>query len=144
MNEKGRFTMCLLFHGKRNEQKQLSVRLCIICDSSLWTEICRQYEDIACYTEWFDHDNPSGRGACETLKDLDVELPRKICFHPLTIQTASISGVPAENTGQALLLVLGLFYKAEYVILKENLAAVKSHGKIKRFLPTIVSTIPPL
>ncbi|KAB5577286.1 hypothetical protein PHYPO_G00208150 [Pangasianodon hypophthalmus] len=57
-------------------------------------------QKIVCYTQWFDRDNPSGKGDYETLKDLRAEYPRKICSQPLTIQAATLSGVPAQNIGQ--------------------------------------------
>ncbi|XP_053537080.1 cartilage intermediate layer protein 1 isoform X1 [Ictalurus punctatus] len=53
-----------------------------------------------CYTQWFDRDNPTGNGDYETLKDLRAEYPKKICSKPLTIQAATLTGVPAESIGQ--------------------------------------------
>ncbi|KAF7709725.1 cartilage intermediate layer protein 1-like [Silurus meridionalis] len=53
-----------------------------------------------CYTQWFDRDNPSGVGDYETLVHLRAEYPQKICNKPLTIQAATLTGVPAESIGQ--------------------------------------------
>ncbi|XP_017326313.1 cartilage intermediate layer protein 1 isoform X1 [Ictalurus punctatus] len=53
-----------------------------------------------CYTQWFDRDNPTGNGDYETLNDLRAEYPKKICSKPLTIQAATLTGVPAESIGQ--------------------------------------------
>lgn len=55
-----------------------------------------------CYTEWFDRDDPSGMGDYETLSDLRREYPNKICSKPLSIQAATLTGVPAENIGQVI------------------------------------------
>ncbi|XP_053483339.1 cartilage intermediate layer protein 1-like isoform X1 [Ictalurus furcatus] len=57
-------------------------------------------EKKLCYTQWFDRDNPSGNGDNETLRDLRAEYPRMICSKPLTIQAATLTGVPAESIGQ--------------------------------------------
>ncbi|KAK3543281.1 hypothetical protein QTP70_014055 [Hemibagrus guttatus] len=53
-----------------------------------------------CYTQWFDRDNPSGYGDYETLSNLRAEYPRKICANPMSIQAATLTGVPAESIGQ--------------------------------------------
>ncbi|KAL7889651.1 hypothetical protein AOLI_G00019090 [Acnodon oligacanthus] len=55
-----------------------------------------------CYTQWFDRDDPSGKGDYETLVDLRIEYPGKICPKPLSIQATTISGVPAEKTGEVI------------------------------------------
>ncbi|XP_017326314.1 cartilage intermediate layer protein 1 isoform X2 [Ictalurus punctatus] len=57
-------------------------------------------EKRLCYTQWFDRDNPTGNGDYETLNDLRAEYPKKICSKPLTIQAATLTGVPAESIGQ--------------------------------------------
>ncbi|XP_053537083.1 cartilage intermediate layer protein 1-like isoform X1 [Ictalurus punctatus] len=53
-----------------------------------------------CYTQWFDRDNPNGNGDYETMNELRAEYPKKICSKPLTIQAATLTGVPAESIGQ--------------------------------------------
>ncbi|XP_027020501.1 cartilage intermediate layer protein 1 [Tachysurus fulvidraco] len=53
-----------------------------------------------CFTQWFDRDNPSGKGDYETLSNLRSEYPRKICTRPLSIQAATLTGVTAESIGQ--------------------------------------------
>ncbi|KAL7882020.1 hypothetical protein AOLI_G00088690 [Acnodon oligacanthus] len=55
---------------------------------------------VACYTQWFDRDDPSGTGDYETLADLIKNYQGKICPKPMSIQAATLTGVPAESIGQ--------------------------------------------
>lgn len=57
-----------------------------------------------CYTQWFDRSNPSGGRDNEALTELRAEYPGKICPKPLTIQAATLTGVPAESIGQVFLV----------------------------------------
>ncbi|MCJ8732753.1 hypothetical protein PDJAM_G00215200 [Pangasius djambal] len=72
------------------------MKLLIFCVILISTS---KYAEL-CYTQWFDRDNPSGKGDYETLKDLRAENPKKICSQPLTIQAATLSGVSALSIGQ--------------------------------------------
>ncbi|XP_076861150.1 cartilage intermediate layer protein 1-like isoform X2 [Brachyhypopomus gauderio] len=53
-----------------------------------------------CYTQWFDCDDPSGTGDWETVENLEMKYPGKICKNPLAIEAQTLSGVPAQQTGQ--------------------------------------------
>ncbi|KAK7882740.1 hypothetical protein WMY93_028914 [Mugilogobius chulae] len=52
-----------------------------------------------CWTQWFDRDDPSGTGDWETLSNLQMENPGKICSRPLHIQVLTVSGQPVSSTG---------------------------------------------
>ncbi|XP_076854681.1 cartilage intermediate layer protein 1-like isoform X1 [Brachyhypopomus gauderio] len=56
-----------------------------------------------CYTQWFDCDDPSGTGDWETLENLEMKYPGKICQNPLAIEAQTLSGVPAQQTGQVII-----------------------------------------
>nr|XP_028596855.1 uncharacterized protein LOC114602603 isoform X1 [Podarcis muralis] len=53
-----------------------------------------------CMTQWFDRDDPSGRGDYELLSNLWSEYPGKICAEPLAINVQTLDGIPALKTGQ--------------------------------------------
>ncbi|KAJ8258096.1 hypothetical protein GJAV_G00193120 [Gymnothorax javanicus] len=52
-----------------------------------------------CQTQWFDRDDPSGKGDYEVLSRLLMEYPRLICLKPIAIEAQTLSGVPASDTG---------------------------------------------
>uniref|UniRef100_A0A8C6SXP1 WxxW domain-containing protein n=1 Tax=Neogobius melanostomus TaxID=47308 RepID=A0A8C6SXP1_9GOBI len=52
-----------------------------------------------CWTDWFDRDNPSGKGDFEILRKLHKENPGKICNNPLQIQVLTTGGQPVSSTG---------------------------------------------
>ncbi|KAJ8258094.1 hypothetical protein GJAV_G00193100 [Gymnothorax javanicus] len=53
----------------------------------------------ACQTQWFDRDDPSGKGDYEDLSRLLKEYPGQICLKPIAILAQTLSGVPASDTG---------------------------------------------
>ncbi|KAJ0064098.1 hypothetical protein NL108_018627, partial [Boleophthalmus pectinirostris] len=55
----------------------------------------------ACWTEWFDRDDPSGGGDWETLAELRTQYPGRICSRPLQIEVQTTAGVPLNATGDA-------------------------------------------
>ncbi|KAM6976792.1 uncharacterized protein FYW47_001612 [Aplochiton taeniatus] len=57
-----------------------------------------------CRTRWFDYDNPSGNGDYEVLSELLAIYPREICAQPLAIEAKTVSGTPASNTSDKLLI----------------------------------------
>ncbi|XP_028296104.1 cartilage intermediate layer protein 2-like [Gouania willdenowi] len=59
----------------------------------------------ACWTQWFDRDNPSGSGDWETLKDLRKENPGKICPQPTDIEARTLSGQNAPAPGDESILI---------------------------------------
>ncbi|KAF3861168.1 hypothetical protein F7725_001423, partial [Dissostichus mawsoni] len=52
-----------------------------------------------CRTRWFDEDDPSERGDFETLIQLKMMFPDEICSEPISIEAKTLSGVPANQTG---------------------------------------------
>ncbi|XP_051516030.1 uncharacterized protein si:dkey-205h13.2 [Myxocyprinus asiaticus] len=52
-----------------------------------------------CTTQWFDRDNPGGKGDYELLADLLSIYPGLICPNPIGIEAQTISGLPASQTG---------------------------------------------
>ncbi|XP_059494000.1 uncharacterized protein si:dkey-205h13.2 [Stegostoma tigrinum] len=51
-----------------------------------------------CVTQWFDHDDPSGKGDFEVLQNLQKEYPDQICSTPTACEVETISGTPAANS----------------------------------------------
>uniref|UniRef100_A0A8C6TSM3 WxxW domain-containing protein n=1 Tax=Neogobius melanostomus TaxID=47308 RepID=A0A8C6TSM3_9GOBI len=58
-----------------------------------------------CWTDWFDRDNPSGKGDFEILIKLRKENPGKICNNPLQIQVLT-TGVSTVYTCFIVFLIL--------------------------------------
>ncbi|XP_038629499.1 uncharacterized protein si:dkey-205h13.2 isoform X1 [Scyliorhinus canicula] len=52
----------------------------------------------SCVTQWFDHDDPSGTGDFEVLRNLRNDYPDKICNHPTGCEVETISGIPASSS----------------------------------------------
>ncbi|XP_078095332.1 uncharacterized protein LOC144510017 isoform X4 [Mustelus asterias] len=52
-----------------------------------------------CKTQWFDSDNPSGKGDYEDLVNLRKQYPDQICINPTACEVETTSGTPASNTG---------------------------------------------
>uniref|UniRef100_A0A8C6SQ84 WxxW domain-containing protein n=1 Tax=Neogobius melanostomus TaxID=47308 RepID=A0A8C6SQ84_9GOBI len=52
-----------------------------------------------CWTDWFDRDNPSGKGDFEILVKLQNENPGKICNNSLQIQVLTTGWLPVSSTG---------------------------------------------
>lgn len=52
-----------------------------------------------CWTEWFDRDDPTGKGDWETLDDLYSENLGKLCNSPLYIEVQTTDGHSAASTG---------------------------------------------
>ncbi|KAJ0022455.1 hypothetical protein NQD34_009945, partial [Periophthalmus magnuspinnatus] len=59
-------------------------------------------ESKGCWTEWFDRDNPSGKGDWENLELLLQENPGKICEYPLQIEVQTTSGNSVASTGNVI------------------------------------------
>uniref|UniRef100_A0A8C6SSQ8 WxxW domain-containing protein n=1 Tax=Neogobius melanostomus TaxID=47308 RepID=A0A8C6SSQ8_9GOBI len=55
--------------------------------------------DFCCWTDWFDRDNPSGKGDFEILVKLQNENPGKICNNSLQIQVLTTGWLPVSSTG---------------------------------------------
>uniref|UniRef100_A0A673CUB3 WxxW domain-containing protein n=1 Tax=Sphaeramia orbicularis TaxID=375764 RepID=A0A673CUB3_9TELE len=55
----------------------------------------------ACWTQWFDRDNPSWTGDWETLGSLRNEHPNKICETPMYIEAVVVgTNIPASLSGE--------------------------------------------
>uniref|UniRef100_A0A673CQE9 WxxW domain-containing protein n=1 Tax=Sphaeramia orbicularis TaxID=375764 RepID=A0A673CQE9_9TELE len=55
----------------------------------------------ACWTQWFDRDDPSGTGDWETLSSLRAAYPNKICETPMYIEAVVVgTNAPASSTGE--------------------------------------------
>jgi len=52
------------------------------------------------WTQWFDRDDPSGSGDYETLKDIKVQYPNKVCDSPTAVECQTISGLDLNQTGE--------------------------------------------
>ncbi|XP_055515432.1 uncharacterized protein LOC129711657 [Leucoraja erinacea] len=52
-----------------------------------------------CKTEWFDRDDATGKGDFETLANLQMEYPGRICSNPSGCEVETVSGIPASDTG---------------------------------------------
>uniref|UniRef100_A0A8C6SP33 WxxW domain-containing protein n=1 Tax=Neogobius melanostomus TaxID=47308 RepID=A0A8C6SP33_9GOBI len=63
-------------------------------------DFCPQPQDTGCWTDWFDRDNPTGKGDFEILIELHKENPGKICNNPLQIQVLTTGGQPVSSTGE--------------------------------------------
>uniref|UniRef100_A0A3B4Y149 WxxW domain-containing protein n=1 Tax=Seriola lalandi dorsalis TaxID=1841481 RepID=A0A3B4Y149_SERLL len=57
---------------------------------------------LQCWTEWFDRDDPSGKGDFEELYALRNEYPGKICNSPLQIEVQTVSGLTVDETGNVI------------------------------------------
>ncbi|XP_069567079.1 uncharacterized protein [Brachyistius frenatus] len=57
-----------------------------------------------CRTGWFDHDDPTGNGDYEVLGDLLSIYPRDICPQPIAIEVQTVSGEPASNASDNVLI----------------------------------------
>uniref|UniRef100_A0A3B4BA77 WxxW domain-containing protein n=1 Tax=Periophthalmus magnuspinnatus TaxID=409849 RepID=A0A3B4BA77_9GOBI len=55
-----------------------------------------------CWTQWFDRDDPAGSGDWETLINLHLQNPGKICTKPLQIQVKTTSGQSVSSTGNVI------------------------------------------
>uniref|UniRef100_A0A3B3BJF0 WxxW domain-containing protein n=1 Tax=Oryzias melastigma TaxID=30732 RepID=A0A3B3BJF0_ORYME len=53
-----------------------------------------------CWTQWFDRDDPTATGDWETLSDLLKQFPDKVCPNPIDIEATTLSGTPADQTGE--------------------------------------------
>uniref|UniRef100_UPI00398F5DC2 mucin-5AC isoform X2 n=1 Tax=Pristiophorus japonicus TaxID=55135 RepID=UPI00398F5DC2 len=52
-----------------------------------------------CKTQWFDRDDPSGKGDYEVFVNLQNEYPGQICRNPVACEVETVSGIPASNSG---------------------------------------------
>ncbi|XP_070578632.1 uncharacterized protein [Ptychodera flava] len=52
------------------------------------------------WTSFYDRDNPSGTGDWESLNSLQSENPGEICDNPTAVYAETVTGVPAELTGE--------------------------------------------
>uniref|UniRef100_A0A8C6WQ44 Si:dkey-205h13.2 n=1 Tax=Neogobius melanostomus TaxID=47308 RepID=A0A8C6WQ44_9GOBI len=66
---------------------------------TITSRVKRTTQPFGCWTDWFDRDNPSGKGDFEILKHLRKENPGKICNNPLQIEVLTIGGQPLSSTG---------------------------------------------
>ncbi|XP_060707891.1 uncharacterized protein LOC132833546 [Hemiscyllium ocellatum] len=53
----------------------------------------------SCKTEWFDRDDPSGKGDSEDLVNLRKDYPEQICSNPIACEVATTAGDSAGSTG---------------------------------------------
>ncbi|GCB61119.1 hypothetical protein scyTo_0004051 [Scyliorhinus torazame] len=53
-------------------------------------------------TQWFDRDDPSGKGDFEYLANLRKEYPDQICSNPTACEVETTSGVLALKTGDSI------------------------------------------
>ncbi|XP_075898218.1 mucin-5AC [Nelusetta ayraudi] len=53
----------------------------------------------SCRTQWFNLDNPSGKGDYETVVRLQMLHPTLVCSQPVAIEAMTVSGNPAHRTG---------------------------------------------
>ncbi|XP_059807593.1 uncharacterized protein si:dkey-205h13.2 [Hypanus sabinus] len=83
-------------NGRDEELHQQSVGSASAADCAATTAV----PVSTCKTEWFDRDNPSGKGDFEVLNLLLHEFPNRICIHPDSCEVETTSGVPASQTGQ--------------------------------------------
>uniref|UniRef100_A0A3B4WRV3 Cartilage intermediate layer protein 2-like n=1 Tax=Seriola lalandi dorsalis TaxID=1841481 RepID=A0A3B4WRV3_SERLL len=60
---------------------------------------CNYPTNTRCWTDWFDRDDPGGRGDFEVLNHLRSENPGKICANPVDIEVTTLSGLSATSTG---------------------------------------------
>uniref|UniRef100_A0A3B4B6T8 WxxW domain-containing protein n=1 Tax=Periophthalmus magnuspinnatus TaxID=409849 RepID=A0A3B4B6T8_9GOBI len=58
--------------------------------------------EVTCWTQWFDRDDPAGSGDWETLINLHLQNPGKICTKPLQIQVKTTSGQSVSSTGNVI------------------------------------------
>ncbi|XP_075940155.1 uncharacterized protein LOC142941915 [Anarhichas minor] len=56
----------------------------------------------ACWTDWFDRDDPSGSGDWETLGSLHRANPGKICPNPIDIEVQTLNGLTVSQTGDVI------------------------------------------
>ncbi|XP_041952227.1 cartilage intermediate layer protein 1-like [Alosa sapidissima] len=56
-------------------------------------------EHIKCWTDWMDHDDPTGTGDSETVSDLKTEHPKTMCPNPTAIEVASVDGISLADAG---------------------------------------------
>ncbi|TNN60088.1 Cartilage intermediate layer protein 2 [Liparis tanakae] len=59
-------------------------------------------DEDACWTEWYDRDDPSGTGDDETLSYLHKENPGKICENPLAIEAQTLAGLSVADAGEVI------------------------------------------
>ncbi|XP_033999777.1 cartilage intermediate layer protein 2-like [Trematomus bernacchii] len=59
-------------------------------------------EELECWTDWFDRDNPSGSGDWENFSNLYKENPGKICRKPQRIEATTLSGLGAAAAGEVI------------------------------------------
>ncbi|KAM9839819.1 uncharacterized protein ACBR49_016810 [Aulostomus maculatus] len=60
---------------------------------------CR--EGNLCWTNWYDSDDPDGRGDRERLSVLQDKYPGEICDSPQEIEAMTVDGTPAGRTNQS-------------------------------------------
>ncbi|XP_069371519.1 uncharacterized protein [Paralichthys olivaceus] len=63
---------------------------------------CDYPTHIQCWTDWFDRDDPTGSGDWETLYNLRIENPGKICPKPIQIEAKTLSGVSVAAAGDVI------------------------------------------
>lgn len=66
------------------------------------TPINVRHAPQACWTQWFDRDDPSGTGDWENLGSLHIENPGMICPNPLAIQVQTLNGLTVAQTGDVI------------------------------------------
>ncbi|XP_031696666.1 uncharacterized protein LOC116378901 [Anarrhichthys ocellatus] len=59
-------------------------------------------EEKACWTDWFDRDDPSGSGDWEILAGLRKANPGKICLTPVDIEVQTLTGLTVAQTGDVI------------------------------------------
>ncbi|XP_074472131.1 uncharacterized protein LOC141756361 isoform X2 [Sebastes fasciatus] len=55
-----------------------------------------------CYTQYFDRDNPGGKGDFEILSSLRTENPGKICPNPVAIEARTVAGLTPAAAGDVI------------------------------------------
>lgn len=61
-----------------------------------------KYLGPECWTDWFDRDDPTGTGDWETLYNLRLENPGKICDKPVDIEARTLSGLTVAAAGDVI------------------------------------------
>ncbi|XP_057685682.1 uncharacterized protein LOC130911992 isoform X2 [Corythoichthys intestinalis] len=80
---------------QKNNKQCKDYEVMLICPS----DFCH-----CCRTPWFNLDDPtSGDGDYETLVELRSLNPDAVCFQPVAVEAMTISGVPANETGDVFL-----------------------------------------
>ncbi|CAL1616633.1 unnamed protein product [Knipowitschia caucasica] len=87
--------------------------------------------DTGCWTEWFDRDDPTDTGDWETLENLYIENPGKICNEPVWIEAETTSGRTPESAGNVIAKYNPM---SGFVCLNKDQKGCKCHDYKVRFM----------